>query len=98
MTFVSQFRCVKSDFLFFIFVTQWDVNTWLTVVVVPSQCSVILWFSFDQCIVGTLCSCLHQAHKDGSLQQLLSGEKEAYDYDLIVIGGGSGGLACSKVI
>lgn len=38
-----------------------------------------------------------QAHKDGSLQQLLNGENEAYDYDLIVIGGGSGGLACSKV-
>uniref|UniRef100_A0A672GNQ3 thioredoxin-disulfide reductase (NADPH) n=1 Tax=Salarias fasciatus TaxID=181472 RepID=A0A672GNQ3_SALFA len=37
-----------------------------------------------------------QAHKDGSLQQLLSGDGEAYDYDLIVIGGGSGGLACSK--
>lgn len=37
-----------------------------------------------------------QAHKDGSLQQLLFAETEAYDYDLIVIGGGSGGLACSK--
>ncbi|XP_071374668.1 thioredoxin reductase 3 isoform X2 [Centroberyx affinis] len=37
-----------------------------------------------------------QAHKDGVLQQLLSGENEVYDYDLIVIGGGSGGLACSK--
>uniref|UniRef100_A0A8C4F634 Thioredoxin-disulfide reductase n=1 Tax=Dicentrarchus labrax TaxID=13489 RepID=A0A8C4F634_DICLA len=37
-----------------------------------------------------------QAHKDGSLQQLLTGDNEAYDYDLIVIGGGSGGLACSK--
>ncbi|KAF3855764.1 hypothetical protein F7725_016487 [Dissostichus mawsoni] len=37
-----------------------------------------------------------QAHKDGSLQQLLCAETEAYDYDLIVIGGGSGGLACSK--
>ncbi|TMS18825.1 Thioredoxin reductase 3 [Larimichthys crocea] len=39
------------------------------------------------------CSKTMQAHQDGSLQQLLG---EAYDYDLIVIGGGSGGLACSK--
>ncbi|KAK3574860.1 hypothetical protein QTP86_018324 [Hemibagrus guttatus] len=37
-----------------------------------------------------------QAHKDGHLQQLLGAESTAYDYDLIVIGGGSGGLACSK--
>uniref|UniRef100_A0A4W4EAA8 thioredoxin-disulfide reductase (NADPH) n=1 Tax=Electrophorus electricus TaxID=8005 RepID=A0A4W4EAA8_ELEEL len=37
-----------------------------------------------------------QAHKDGHLQQLLAAESESYDYDLIVIGGGSGGLACSK--
>uniref|UniRef100_A0A8C6UKD4 thioredoxin-disulfide reductase (NADPH) n=1 Tax=Neogobius melanostomus TaxID=47308 RepID=A0A8C6UKD4_9GOBI len=43
------------------------------------------------------CDKTMQAHKDGSLQQLLSGEKENYDYDLIVIGGGSGGLACSKL-
>ena len=50
------------------------------------------------CVLKEICIIvLCQAHKDGSLQQLLSGENEAYDYDLIVIGGGSGGLACSKV-
>ncbi|MGH0165554.1 UNVERIFIED_CONTAM: hypothetical protein FKN15_011170 [Acipenser sinensis] len=37
-----------------------------------------------------------QAHKDGTLQKLLEGSNETYEYDLIVIGGGSGGLACSK--
>ncbi|XP_043934345.1 thioredoxin reductase 3 [Protopterus annectens] len=36
-----------------------------------------------------------EAHKNGLLKKLLEGE-EKYDYDLIVIGGGSGGLACSK--
>ncbi|XP_034023308.1 thioredoxin reductase 3 [Thalassophryne amazonica] len=39
------------------------------------------------------CDKTMQAHEDGSLQQLLT---EDYEYDLIVIGGGSGGLACSK--
>ncbi|XP_046880909.1 thioredoxin reductase 3 isoform X2 [Hypomesus transpacificus] len=42
------------------------------------------------------CDKTMQAHRDGVLQQLLCGENEVYDYDLIVIGGGSGGLACSK--
>uniref|UniRef100_A0A8C3AA57 thioredoxin-disulfide reductase (NADPH) n=1 Tax=Cyclopterus lumpus TaxID=8103 RepID=A0A8C3AA57_CYCLU len=42
------------------------------------------------------CDKTMQAHEDGSLKQLLSGDAEAYEYDLIVIGGGSGGLACSK--
>ncbi|KAL4623643.1 thioredoxin reductase 3-like [Arapaima gigas] len=42
------------------------------------------------------CDKTMQAHKDGILQQLLGEEKLTYDYDLIVIGGGSGGLACSK--
>ncbi|XP_018616285.2 thioredoxin reductase 1, cytoplasmic-like [Scleropages formosus] len=42
------------------------------------------------------CDKTMQAHKDGLLRQLLGEEEPAYDYDLIVIGGGSGGLACSK--
>uniref|UniRef100_A0A8C1BKJ7 thioredoxin-disulfide reductase (NADPH) n=1 Tax=Cyprinus carpio carpio TaxID=630221 RepID=A0A8C1BKJ7_CYPCA len=37
-----------------------------------------------------------KAHKDGDLQKLLGEGREVYEYDLIVIGGGSGGLACSK--
>ncbi|XP_060064624.1 thioredoxin reductase 1, cytoplasmic-like [Ylistrum balloti] len=36
-----------------------------------------------------------KAHKNGSLQAMLQ-EATNYDYDLIVIGGGSGGLAASK--
>lgn len=44
---------------------------------------------------------LLQAYHDGTLQKLLGNgkdeEMESYDYDLIIIGGGSGGLACSKV-
>ena len=37
------------------------------------------------------------AFKDGRLQGLLAGDVSDYDYDLFVVGGGSGGLACSKV-
>lgn len=37
-----------------------------------------------------------QAHQDGTLQKLLDNNTVTYDFDLIVIGGGSGGLACSK--
>lgn len=37
-----------------------------------------------------------QAFKEGRLQQLLAGDNTQYDFDLFVIGGGSGGLACSK--
>ncbi|EPY87395.1 thioredoxin reductase 3-like protein [Camelus ferus] len=36
-----------------------------------------------------------KAHQSGLLQKLLQ-EDPAYDYDLIVIGGGSGGLACAQ--
>ncbi|KAJ7316917.1 hypothetical protein JRQ81_003079 [Phrynocephalus forsythii] len=46
------------------------------------------------------CDQTFQAYHSGLLQKLLGGSKgeemEAYDYDLIVIGGGSGGLSCSK--
>nr|XP_033782285.1 thioredoxin reductase 3 [Geotrypetes seraphini] len=37
-----------------------------------------------------------QAHKTGLLQKLLGDSIKKYDYDLIIVGGGSGGLACSK--
>ncbi|XP_077195845.1 thioredoxin reductase 1, cytoplasmic isoform X2 [Paroedura picta] len=41
-----------------------------------------------------------QAHKEGTLKKMLEvngqAEGHSYDYDLIVIGGGSGGLAASK--
>uniref|UniRef100_A0A663LQW7 thioredoxin-disulfide reductase (NADPH) n=1 Tax=Athene cunicularia TaxID=194338 RepID=A0A663LQW7_ATHCN len=40
------------------------------------------------------CDSTYQAYHDGSLQKLLGDSKdvEPYDYDLIIIGGGSGGL------
>uniref|UniRef100_A0A9L0TLV9 thioredoxin-disulfide reductase (NADPH) n=1 Tax=Equus caballus TaxID=9796 RepID=A0A9L0TLV9_HORSE len=41
------------------------------------------------------CEQTFQAHQSGVLEKLLQGDS-AYDYDLIVIGGGSGGLACAQ--
>uniref|UniRef100_A0A803XP08 thioredoxin-disulfide reductase (NADPH) n=1 Tax=Meleagris gallopavo TaxID=9103 RepID=A0A803XP08_MELGA len=44
------------------------------------------------------CDATYKAYENGTLQKLLGNVKDAetYDYDLIIIGGGSGGLACSK--
>ncbi|XP_076363627.1 LOW QUALITY PROTEIN: thioredoxin reductase 1, cytoplasmic-like [Tachypleus tridentatus] len=42
------------------------------------------------------CDDTHAAYSSGKLAQLLRPTDEQYEYDLIVIGGGSGGLAASK--
>ena len=55
-----------------------------------------MYFNFCLEACGDL---ILQAYENGTLQRILGDVKDAetYDYDLIVIGGGSGGLACSKV-
>ena len=39
-----------------------------------------------------------KTHAEGRLLPLVNGEEESYEYDLVVIGGGSGGLAAAKVL
>ena len=38
-----------------------------------------------------------KAHNEQRLLPMIEAEKHNYDYDVVVIGGGSGGLASSKV-
>lgn len=42
------------------------------------------------------CDNIHDLHANGKLAAMLMGTYVQYDYDLLVIGGGSGGLAASK--
>jgi hypothetical protein len=37
-----------------------------------------------------------QLHADGKLVPMVNGSSHSYQYDIIVLGGGSGGLAASK--
>ena len=41
---------------------------------------------------------LSELNENGALMPLINPPTDQYDYDLVVIGGGSGGLSCSKVI
>ena len=43
------------------------------------------------------CDDILKAHADNKLLPMINPPTDKYDYDLIVIGGGSGGLAASKV-
>lgn len=49
------------------------------------------------CIISGGIEDIQKLNGDDRLKQMFQ-EQDSYDYDLIVIGGGSGGLAASKVI
>jgi hypothetical protein len=44
----------------------------------------------------SLLNLLPQLHADGKLVPMVNGSSHSYQYDIIVLGGGSGGLAASK--
>ena len=46
---------------------------------------------------GRVAALLSPPEPEAKHQKLEDDALDSYDYDLIVIGGGSGGLACSKV-
>ncbi len=52
---------------------------------------------WDTCLKnGRLLNLLLQLHADGKLVSMVNGSSHSYQYDIIVLGGGSGGLAASK--